>query len=76
MKSGYKTGKCWRDQWTQSNIPNNNLVPDPNQGVMGMDLPRKEWSILNRIRTGHTCCVDMMHKWRVQYMTVVITNKH
>jgi len=39
MKVGFETGKCWRDRWTQSNVPNSNPVPDPSQGVMGMDLP-------------------------------------
>lgn len=28
-----------------------------------MELPRHEWSVLNRLRTG--CCADMMHKWRL-----------
>jgi len=41
-------------------------VPDPNQGVMGIKLPRCEWSMLNRLRTGHGCCADMMHKWRLR----------
>lgn len=38
-RSGFETGKCWRDEWTKSTIPNNNLVPDSNQRVMEMELP-------------------------------------
>jgi len=44
-------------------VSNNNLVPDPNQEVMGMELPRHVWSVLNRICAGHGCCADMMYKW-------------
>jgi hypothetical protein len=65
IKSGFEMSKFWRDQWTQSNIPNNNLVLDPNQGVMGLELPRKNG--LNRLCTGHGCCADIMHQRRLRY---------
>jgi len=45
---------------------NNKLIPNLNQGIMGVELPRKEWSVLNRLLTGHGCCADMMHKWRLR----------
>lgn len=43
IKSGFKTGKCWRDQRTQFNIPNKDSVPK--QGVMGMELPKKAFAL-------------------------------
>ena len=68
IRSGFETKKCWCDEWTNSTLPikNKNLVMDPNQGVMGMELPRHEWSVLNRLRTGNGRCADMMFKWRLQ----------
>jgi len=69
MRSGFETKKCWRDEWANSTVPikNKNLVPDPNRGVASMELPRHEWSVLlNRLRTGHGRCADMMFKWRLQ----------
>jgi hypothetical protein len=52
---------------------NNNLVLDPNPGLWGMELPRHEWSVLNRLRTCHGCCADMTHDDSkiVQHVTAV-----
>ncbi|CAI6369294.1 unnamed protein product [Macrosiphum euphorbiae] len=33
---------------------------------MGIKLPRHESSVLNRLRTGHGRCADMMLKWRLR----------
>ncbi|KAF0758812.1 Uncharacterized protein FWK35_00015717 [Aphis craccivora] len=68
IRSGFETKKRWFDEWTNPtiSIKNKNLVLDPNQGVVGMGLPRHEWSVLNRLRTGHGRCADMMFKWRLQ----------
>jgi hypothetical protein len=30
-------------------VPNQNLEPDPNEKVLGINLPRSTWSILNRL---------------------------
>jgi hypothetical protein len=42
IRAGFETKKFWRDEWNNSTIPikNKNLVLDPNQEVMGMELPR------------------------------------
>lgn len=32
-----------------------------------MELPRHEWSVLNRLRTGHGRCEYMMHKWGLKH---------
>lgn len=59
IRLGFETGKYWHDEWTKSSIPNNNLVPGPNQGVIGTELPRHEWSVINRLRTVHGYCADI-----------------
>ncbi len=53
----------WKQWWTDSEVTNRELIDDPTTEVEGADLPRKLWSRLNRIRTGHGCCAYMMHKW-------------
>lgn len=63
-RSRFETGKCWRNECTKSTIPNNKLVSDSsNQGAMGMELPRYEWFVLNRLRISQGYCADMMHKY-------------
>lgn len=39
------------------------LIPDPTVEVKGLNLPRKIWLRLNRIRTGHGCCADLLNEW-------------
>lgn len=43
----------WRKEWADFSAPNRKLVPDPNGGVLGMNLPRSTWSASNRLRPGH-----------------------
>jgi len=61
--SNFEGTKEWCENWTSTDVKNSGLVPDPNKGVEGMDLPRDVWSVLNRIRTGHGRCGSMMSKW-------------
>ncbi|KAL4119302.1 hypothetical protein QTP88_012127 [Uroleucon formosanum] len=61
--SNFEGTKEWCENWTSTDVKNSGLVPDPNKGVVGMDLPRDVWSVLNRIRTGHGRCGSMMSKW-------------
>lgn len=35
--------------------------------VLGMDLPRKAWVRLNRIRTDQGRCNELMYKWKFKY---------
>lgn len=44
MGSGFETDQCRRDERAKSTITNENPVSDPNQGVMGIELSRREWS--------------------------------
>lgn len=57
--------QLWRDSWVPSDLPpNGHLVTDPTQKVPGFDLPRKHWTTMNRIRSGHGRCNYLLHKWR------------
>ena len=38
-------------------------MPDPTTPVGGMDLPRREWSVLNRCRTNVGRCNFWKAKW-------------
>ncbi len=55
--------EIWQSEWNAYNISNKNLITDPSNKVPGFDLPRKTWSILNRIRTGHGRCNSMLFRW-------------
>lgn len=54
----------WKNWWEGVNVRNKDLITDPTKEVNGMNLPRKLWLRLNRIRTGHGCCAYMLHKWK------------
>lgn len=55
--------EIWRTEWNACIITNKDLIKDPANRVPGFDLPRKIWSVLNRIRTGHGRCNSMLFKW-------------
>ena len=38
-------------------------IPDPGGGIEGEDLPRRQWTLLNRLRTGVGCFKASMKKW-------------
>ena len=54
---------AWEKEWKSNDVPNKYLVPDPTQQVPGTNLPRKQWSNLNRIRTDHGPCLASLHRW-------------
>ena len=54
---------AWKKEWASKEVPNKHLVSDPNQQVPGTDLPRREWSTINRFRTGHGPCLASLHRW-------------
>ena len=47
----------WRHNWKSAQVVNSHLVCDPTIRQPGFDLPRQQWSLLNRFRTeqGHWC---------------------
>ena len=59
----YSTHQAWYDQWETFDGTNEMLVNDPANEVYGMSLPRKEWSLLNRFRTGVGRCNSWKFKW-------------
>ena len=54
---------AWKREWESNEVPNKHLVSDPNQQVPCTTLPRRQWSTLNRFRTGHGPCLASLHKW-------------
>ena len=46
-------------------MSNYDLINDPSCRLPGYDLPRAQWSVLNRFRSGHGPCRDMKFKWGV-----------
>ena len=44
----------WRHNWKSAQVVNSHLVCDPTIRQPGFDLPRQQWSLLNRFRTKRT----------------------
>ncbi|EMP37355.1 hypothetical protein UY3_05490 [Chelonia mydas] len=53
----------WRDEWISVIIPNQSLVTDPTICLPGFDLPHRQWSLLNRFRTGKGLCAANQYRW-------------
>ena len=55
----------WRTQWQNQivDVPNKSLINDPTIPLPGMDLPRGQWSLLNRFRSDAGPCLNSMHQW-------------
>ena len=59
----YNIIEKWREKWFTDKISNYELIYDPTVSVGGFDIERREWSLLNRLRTGFGCCNELLHKW-------------
>jgi len=46
----------WRHNWKSAQVVNSHLVCDPTIRQPGFDLPRQQWSLLNRFRTDQGHC--------------------
>ncbi|UYV77975.1 GBF1 [Cordylochernes scorpioides] len=55
--------EAWTNSWISSDIPNKNLITSPNVKIPGFSLPRREWVLLNRFRTGQGRCAELMKLW-------------
>ena len=53
----------WREDWQSAMVVNYTLVVDPTIRLPGFDLHRRQWSLLNRFRTGHGHCNACHKKW-------------
>ncbi|XP_039291190.1 uncharacterized protein LOC111047100 [Nilaparvata lugens] len=51
---------AWQQEWT---MKQRDQIPWFSQKPPGFGLPRKAWSTLNRIRTKHGRCGDLLYKW-------------
>ncbi|XP_064417528.1 uncharacterized protein LOC135358253 [Latimeria chalumnae] len=56
----------WTELWDACNVENKHIITDPTAEVPGFDLPRRHWSALNRIRTGHRQCGYLLYKWKMR----------
>jgi len=54
----------WRHNWKSAQVVNSHLVCDPTIRQPGFDLPRQQWSLLNRFRTERGHCGACKRKWR------------
>ena len=54
----------WRIRWQNQivDVPNKSLINDPTIQLPGMDLPRGQWSLLNRFRSDAGPCRNSMHE--------------
>lgn len=52
--------RAWQQEWSSKQ---NNIIPCITQKPPGFNLPRRVWSVLNRIRTQHGRCAYSMHRW-------------
>jgi len=53
----------WRHNWKSAQVVNSYLVCDPTIRQPGFDLPRQQWSLLNRFRTEQGHCGACRRKW-------------
>ena len=57
---GSRNNRCHKpvvwDDWQSAAVVNSSLAEDPTIRLPGFDLHRRQWSLLNRFRTGHGHC--------------------
>ena len=55
---------AWKQEWESAGQTRlHHYIPVPGDGVEGGDLPRRQWTLLNRLRTGVGCFKASMKKW-------------
>ena len=55
----------WKESWKLASVVNAHLVDDPTIRQPGFALPRQQWSLLNRFRTGQGHCGACKKKWKL-----------
>ena len=55
--------EAWQKEWTNSDARNQFLIVNATARVPDWDLPRRLWSLLNRLRTGQGLCAANLHLW-------------
>lgn len=57
------THSTWKKKLESKDVPNKHLVSDHTQQVTVTNLPRREWSTLNRFSTVNGPCLASLHRW-------------
>jgi len=55
----------WRHNWKSAEVVNSHLGCDPTIRQLGFDVPRQQWSPLERFRTDQGHCGACRRKWRL-----------
>lgn len=63
IDDGFNSNDAWRKEWATSNPDSLHLITDPSERPPGFDLSRRDWTVLNRIRTNHGRTRYWRHKW-------------
>ncbi|UYV62968.1 hypothetical protein LAZ67_2002670 [Cordylochernes scorpioides] len=63
LSQNFNISEAWTNSWISTDIPNKNLITSPNVKIPGFSLPRREWVLLNRFRTGQGRCAELMKLW-------------
>ena len=65
IESDFDTQTAWRDSWTNFGVLSPLFTFDSHTSSCSpeFELPRKAWKNLNRLRTGHGRCNDLMFRW-------------
>jgi len=61
----FSSSELWTLNWQNVELINKNLISDPTMKVPEFNQPRKIWSLINRLRTCHGRCNDMLYKWNI-----------
>ena len=56
LSAGVDIKSRWRHNWKSAQVVNSHLVCDPTIWQPGFNLPRQQWSLLNRFRTEQGHC--------------------
>ena len=63
VESNFSPENTWKTSWEAFDGRNKFIVPNPTTSVGGMQLPRREWVLLNRFRTDVGRCNSWKYKW-------------
>jgi len=62
----------WTHNWKSAQVVNSHLVCDPTIRQPGFDLPRQQWSLLNRFRTEQDSAVPAEGNGDLQTLICVL----
>jgi len=65
LNQPFEIKNLWKTKWSECDVLNKQLIDDPLIKVPGFTHPRKIWCKLNRLRTGHGRCNNMLFHWNV-----------